>query len=162
MVEQGQFREDLLYRLRVVPISLAPLRERPRDIPLLIDHIVGRLRLRSGKAIEGLSAAALRRLIDYDFPGNVRELENILERAFVLCHSGRIGVEHLPSDVLTPGRAKAGRRIESLAGRGALSLEARRLLGALEAHHWNRTRTAQALGIARNTLWRRMKAHGLL
>jgi transcriptional regulator of acetoin/glycerol metabolism len=108
-------------------------------------------------------------LCSYDLPGNVRELQNILERAFVLCHDEAIGVEHLPSEVSAArsmGRLKPSER-KIAAQRGprprdhALSSEAEQLVAVLEAHQWNRTATARALGIGRNTLWRRMKEYGL-
>jgi PAS domain S-box-containing protein len=162
LARQGTFREDLLYRIRVIPISIPPLRERREDIPLLVEHLLGRLRARTGRQIQGLSPEALARLYDHDFPGNVRELENVLERAFVLCRGDTIAVEHLPPEVApTQDQARGPSPGPGDPPQAPLPPEARRLLEALEANHWNRTRTARALGIARNTLWRRMKAHGL-
>jgi PAS domain S-box-containing protein len=171
LVREGRFREDLYYRLRVIPLSLPPLRERREDIPLLVDHLLIRLRGRTGKPIQAVTPEAMAILTAHDYPGNVRELANILERAFVLCHELAIGAEHLPPDLLHGAGAAARlkpseRRIAEARPRTASgarrSPEARRLAQALEAHGWNRTRTARALGIARNTLWRRMKEYGLL
>jgi PAS domain S-box-containing protein len=179
-VRAGTFREDLYYRLRVFPIVVPPLRDRRRDIPLLVDHLVRRLAARTGKAIREVSPAAMALLYDHDYPGNVRELENLLERAFVLCHGRRIEPAHLPAELTTRRLAAdpaaqpspvALRPSEIAILRSPLpaspettaaSPEARRLVQALEAHGWSRTRTARALGIARNTLWRRMKEYGLL
>ena len=171
MAREGRFREDLLYRLRVVPISLLPLCQRPEDIPPLVAHILGRLRARTGKPIEGVSPEAMALLCRHDFPGNVRELQNILERAFTLCHVEVIGAEHLPEELrlaekgderaLKPSERRIAthhpRRVDRTP-----SAQARALVAALEARQWSRTRTARALGIGRNTLWRRMKEHGLL
>jgi PAS domain S-box-containing protein len=170
-VRRGRFREDLFYRLRVVPITLPPLRERRSDIPLLVDHLLAKLRVRTGKPIQRLSAAAIAVLYDHDFPGNVRELQNLLERAFVLCHGEVIDLDHLPREVFSirggPGEKRlkpSERKIashRSPAKAQEPAPEVQQLLEALEAHHWNRTETARALGIGRNTLWRRMREHGL-
>jgi DNA-binding NtrC family response regulator len=174
-VRQGSFREDLYYRLRVVELALPLLSERMEDLPLLVDHFIHRLAARTGKPIRGISPDALAILASHDFPGNVRELRNVLERAFVLCHGATIEPGHLPAEL----RGEAGRRIESVGdarsvgergtsrqGRATAdrepSAESRRLLAALEAHRWNRTEAARELGIARNTLWRRLRALGLV
>ena len=167
MVREGRFREDLYYRIRVVPISLPALRERRGDIPLLVDHFVGRLAAKTGKQIREVAPGALTALRDYDYPGNVRELENVLERAFVLCHGQRIELAHLPEEVVY-GRAEPGAPPRTLSPSlpapppAPSTPEARSILEALEAHRWNRTEVARALGIGRNTLWRRMKRYGLL
>ncbi|MFH2009503.1 MAG: sigma 54-interacting transcriptional regulator [bacterium] len=173
-VEEGAFREDLYYRLRVVPIQLPALRDRLEDIPLLVDHFVGMLTASTGKPIRGLTRDALQLLGTYSYPGNVRELRNILERAFVICHGELIDVDHLPQEVLSgvPVERRAPHRLKPserriLAGERAphspsSSPEVTRLVEALDEHDWNRTRTARSLGIARNTLWRRMRDYGLL
>ena len=177
-VREGLFREDLYYRLRVVELRLPPLAERPGDIPLLAQHFVRRAARRTGKAIEGLSPAALRSLQAYDFPGNVRELRNIVERAFVFCRGPLIEPQHLPPEVRArpspAGRAGAGPHgttadrdgggatVPAAGGlRGAL-FDPTRLRAALDQHRWNRTATARALGVGRNTLWRWMRRAGLL
>jgi PAS domain S-box-containing protein len=172
LVQEGRFREDLLYRLRVIPIRLPPLKERRGDIPLLVDHLLRRLRARTGKPAREVSAEALDLLCAHDFPGNVRELQNILERALVVCRDEVISVEHLPEEVFPRGARGAPRRLKPSEKRIArearrspprpLSPEAARLVAALEANSWRRSRTAAALGIGRNTLWRRMKEYGLL
>ena len=116
-VREGAFREDLYYRVNVVCLTLPPLRDRMEDIPLLADHFVSRLNRLRGKEITGLTDAALECLMGYRFPGNVRELENIIERAFILCRSGAIDRHHLPDglcgQVRAPGRA-AGRPCQGL------------------------------------------------
>ncbi|HCF60913.1 MAG TPA: sigma-54-dependent Fis family transcriptional regulator, partial [Myxococcales bacterium] len=165
MVREGRFREDLYYRIRVVPILLPGLRERRQDIPLLVDHFVGRFAVKTGKPIRQVAPAAFEALCGYDYPGNVRELENIIERAFVLCHGPRIELSHLPDEVVW-GRSQLGEQGAVAERPPVMRLpdtpEARRILEVLEAHRWNRTDAAKALGIGRNTLWRRMKKLGLL
>jgi PAS domain S-box-containing protein len=101
LMEEGKFREDLYYRLCVIPVQIPPLRERREDIIPLVEHYMPRLMARTGKAIREISPAALAALFDYDYPGNVRELRNILERAFVVCHDEQIDVVHLPPNVAT-------------------------------------------------------------
>ncbi len=177
LVHGGQFREDLYYRLRVVPLTVPPLRERPEDIPLLVDHFVGVLRQHTGKSIAGVTPGAMAALSQHSFPGNVRELRNLLERAFVLCHDDLIDTEHLLPEVTHPdpsvgfqATAALGSKKPSelrILGRCSSQLEnltpeARRVVEALDAHNWNRTAAARALGIARTTLWRRMRDYGLL
>jgi transcriptional regulator with PAS, ATPase and Fis domain len=105
LVKEEKLREDLFYRLCVIPIHIPPLRERREDILPLLEHYMSRLAARTGKAIREISPAALTALFDYDYPGNVRELTNILERAFVLCHEEEIDLAHLPPEVV----AAAGR-----------------------------------------------------
>jgi transcriptional regulator with PAS, ATPase and Fis domain len=100
LVKEEKLREDLYYRLCVIPIHIPPLRERREDIPPLLEHYMSRLTARTGKAIREISPAALTALYDYDYPGNVRELTNILERAFVLCHEEEIDLAHLPPEVI--------------------------------------------------------------
>jgi PAS domain S-box-containing protein len=168
MVREGTFREDLYYRLRVVALELPALRERRADIPLLAEHLLGRLAVRRGKPACRLSRAALDALLAYDFPGNVRELENLLERALVLCHGPTIRAADLPPEVREPGRRQA---VGTAAAEGPepvrapvapAAAEPGDLRRALEEHRWERAKAAQALGISRATLWRRMKAAGLI
>jgi sigma-54 dependent transcriptional regulator, acetoin dehydrogenase operon transcriptional activator AcoR len=152
LVEQGRFREDLYFRLNVVQIDIPPLRGRPEDIPLLVRHYVQLFQQRTSKPIDGLSEEAMACLMSYPFPGNVRELENIIERAFILCQGPRIEPEHFPPTLLrTPPRTNAGR---DKAGQRA---EAAALRSALARHGGNRTRAALELGIHRITLLRRLR-----
>jgi len=156
MVAAGTFRLDLFYRLNVVQLVLPALRERAEDIPLLAEHFVDRLNRLQGRQVAGISDAALAVLGRQHFPGNVRELENVIERAFVLCGSGPIEVTHLPdemqSDLATP--ADSGSPLQRA--------EAEALHAALRKHRGNRGEVAQALGIHRATLYRKMREHGLL
>jgi PAS domain S-box-containing protein len=172
LVRQGRFREDLFYRLHVVPITVPPLRERRADIPLLVHHVLGKLSARTGKTISDVSPRAMRVLMDHDYPGNVRELENALYRAFVLCRGSQIDLEHLPRELteaaaqpqaVAPNRRRSEPEPGARGRLPAASIEAQRseILLALQRHKWNRTAAARALGVARNTLWRKMKALGL-
>jgi PAS domain S-box-containing protein len=156
MVRQGEFREDLYFRLNVLQIDVPPLEERSEDVPLLVNHYVKIFRESTGKAIEGLTEEAMGCLMSYAFPGNVRELENIVERAFILCQGGRIGSEHLPPSVL--GIAPLGAATPA-AGREAA--EAVAVRAALVRSRGNRTRAAAELGIHRITLLRRMRRLGI-
>ena len=162
LVARGLFREDLFYRLNVVRIELPPLRQRRSDLPLLIRHITRRLSSAMGKPMPALSERALKILLNYDYPGNVRELENILEHALIICQSDAMRADHLP-DYL--GRRTRRRRNELRDVHGnhdGLERERRRILDALRQHQGNRRATARALGIDRSTLWRRMKKLDLL
>ena len=96
LVRKGTFRDDLFYRIQVVRIALPHLRDRREDIPLLIEHFIAKFNRLQGKDVVGVSDEVLARLMDYDYPGNVRELENIIEHAFVLCRGGLVELHHLP------------------------------------------------------------------
>jgi PAS domain S-box-containing protein len=153
LVREGHFREDLYFRLNVVQIDIPPLAARPEDIPLLIDHYVKVYRESTGKAIDGFSEDAMACLMAYAFPGNVRELENIIERAFILCQERRIGVGHLPPGILCSAHvSQSGRASQA----HLASSQATVIRAALARHHGNRTRAARDLGIHRITLLRRM------
>jgi len=158
LVRTGRFREDLFYRINVVSLELPPLRERMEDVPLLVEHFIARLNRIQGKDISGVSEDALACLMSYDYPGNVRELENIIERAFVLCRSGQIERHHLPEFLCAvgPPTERRGAEFTSLK-----QVEAAFLMNALRRNNWNRTRTARALGIHRSTLFRKIRALGL-
>jgi transcriptional regulator with PAS, ATPase and Fis domain len=150
-VAAGTFRRDLFYRLNVVALKLPSLTERLEDLPLLCEHIIRRLNLEKGKQIEGLSEDAMGALLRHDFPGNVRELENILEYAFILCPDGFIQLEHLPEQLARQG---------DTARRGPLSMEeikCRAVKDALERNEGRKMQTCRELGISKDTL-RRMLA----
>jgi DNA-binding NtrC family response regulator len=165
-VQEGRFREDLFYRLRVVPIEIPPLRARREDIEPLATYLLARVAARHGRALR-FSPDALRALLDYGWPGNVRELENALEYAVAVCKGQTVLPEDLPAElqqqtgVLPPAQppvaASARRAVPPPASQG----EVTRLREALEAHRWRRAETARALGISRATLWRRMREAGL-
>ena len=158
LVKEGKFREDLFYRVHVVRLELPPLRERREDLPLLIDHFVAQFNRLKGRDIAGLSDAALARLMEHDFPGNVRELENIIEHAFVLCRGGLIEVAHLPPHL----RIGAGGILPALsAGMTLAAMEKVLLRDALRRHQENRAAAARELGIDASTLFRKIKALGL-
>jgi two-component system NtrC family response regulator len=107
-VELGRFREDLYYRLKVVHIRVPPLRQRRDDIPLLVHHFLEKVATANGLPTKGISQDALKSLYQYDWEGNVRELENIIERAVILCDSGEIGTQDLPEELLRKGPARVG------------------------------------------------------
>ena len=151
-VRLGLFREDLFYRINVFKITLPPLRERMEDVPLLADHFIRRFNALQQREIEGLSEEALACLMAYDYPGNIRELGNIVERAFILCKAGRIEKIHLPESLFKIG---GDPRPDPLSLR---EMEAIHLTNALRANDWNRPRTARQLGIHKTTLYRKIKA----
>ena len=156
LVQEGKFREDLYYRIRVVHLRIPPLRERREDLPLLIDHLVSRFNRLQEKEIAGVSPEVLARLMDHSYPGNVRELENIVEQAFVLCRGGLIELQHLPLE-MRPANLSAS----ALASASATDLRAmqRQMIEmALKRNQGNRRQTARELGIDPSTLYRRLKA----
>jgi PAS domain S-box-containing protein len=155
LVRRGRFREDLYYRIHVIHLELPGLRDRRQDIPLLAEHFVGRFNRLQGKDVAGLSKDALVALLDYDFPGNVRELENIIERAFVFCPSGPIELQHLPSEFRHASRAGiAGEE----GGLNLLVMERALIREALRKHQGNRSLASRELGINPSTLYRKLKA----
>ena len=156
LMEEGRFREDLYYRIGVIPIYLPPMRERREDIPLLIETFINRIRLKTDKPITGMSKEALDLLFHYDWPGNVRELINVIEYSFVLCHEGEIMPNHLPARVTgkEPRVTPKGRATK----RQSDDEERKRILQALESSGGNQSEAAKILGISRVTLWKRLKA----
>jgi transcriptional regulator with PAS, ATPase and Fis domain len=156
LVEDGVIRQDLYYRINVIRLELPPLRERMGDVPLLTEAFLRWLSTTRGKVVDGLSREARWRLMQYDFPGNVRELENILEHAYVLCTGRRIEVTDLPEDFLD--KVPDGR----VNTRSSLSdLEARLIRDVLERKGWNRAEAARELGIHKTTLYRRIRRLGI-
>jgi PAS domain S-box-containing protein len=157
LVKDGSFREDLYYRINIVKMEVPPLRDRMEDVPLLAAHFIERFNSLQDKEITGITEDALACLMAHDFPGNIRELENIIERVFVLCHSGEIERVHLPQGICTvsPGNGPPS-------GQASFrQMEATFLMNALRRHNWNRTRTAEALGIHKTTIFRKIKSLGL-
>jgi len=157
LVESGEFREDLFYRINVVKIELPSLRERREDIPLLVDHFIKKFNLKRGRFVEGVSDAVMDILLKYDFPGNVRELENIIEHAFILRKEGLIKPDDLPAEVVKRSDIRSTPAKTSMLRRS----EAETIRSALERHGGNRIQTARELGIDRTTLWRKMRRYGL-
>ncbi len=157
-VTAGAFRDDLYYRIRVVHLVLPPLRKRREDIPLLAEHLVAKFNRLQGKTVSGISDRAMARLMEHDYPGNVRELENIIEQAFVLCRNESIRYCHLPRELRRDGPPCVDE------GDGPFTLKAmERILiaEALERHQGHRDNAAQSLGIHPSTLYRKMRALGL-
>jgi len=152
LVAKGNFRQDLYYRVNVVKLALPPLRKRMEDIPLLVDHLVARFNRLRGKEITGVSPEVLTILMNHDFPGNVRELENVIEHAFVLCRGNIILPAHLPQN-LRPEFDK----IVTSSVTNLEEVEAHFIRDCLQRNGWNRTAAAQDLGFHKTTLWRKMK-----
>jgi DNA-binding NtrC family response regulator len=154
-VAAGRFREDLFYRIAVVSLELPPLRERAEDIPELAHAILARLAREAGREPPELTPDALRSLMSHAFPGNVRELENLLTRAFVLGSGPRIGAQDLGSLRLPARRRQSGSRAEYEAE------DRERILEALRSARWNVSEVSRALGVPRNTLYRKLERYGL-
>ena len=158
-VQEGTFREDLYYRLKVFPILLPPLRSRKEDIPLLISHFIKAFNDKTGKQIVDISRRAMRIFMDYSWPGNVRELENAIEHAFVLCKNDRIEPEDLPIELhktraislssreTTPGPFQADEE----------KLTKNKLLRLLDDCNWNKAEVARRVGRSRTAIWKHMK-----
>jgi DNA-binding NtrC family response regulator len=165
MVREGKFRDDLFYRLDVVPIHLPPLRERREDIPLLINAFVQEFARQNNKKITGLSAEAQEALQRYDWPGNIRELRAAIEHAAALCRGERLGLRDLPARILgTPGPAPGLASAAALPGTTSLNLEAMEknfIERALQSTGWNVTEAAKLLGISRRTLHRKIKTYSI-
>jgi transcriptional regulator with PAS, ATPase and Fis domain len=163
MVAKGQFRQDLYYRINVVKLALPPLRKRKEDIPLLAEHFMRKLNQLRGKDIQGLSPEIYPILMSHNFPGNIRELENILEYASVVCKDTMVRVEHLP-DYLHPD--SGGRRVPApdeseLTDFSWENMERHFIYEVLKKNNWNRTVTAEQMGIHPTTLWRKMRRLGV-
>ncbi len=156
-VESGAFRLDLYYRIKVMKLDLPPLRHRREDIPLLIEHFVGAFNAVQGKRVNGVSPEALGVLVAHDYPGNVRELQNAIEHAFVLLREGRIELEHLPGDLVPVAPRRPDRKlVETMK-----AIEARAIRDAVERNHGNRLAAARELGIHKSTLFRKMRLLGI-
>ncbi len=153
-ISDGAFREDLYFRINVVSLQIPPLKERPADLPLLVDHFLKKFRRKTRKSIRRVAPEALAALRRYSFPGNVRELENAIEHAFVMCHEDVIQSHHLPA-VIT----KEGKGVNRVTSQKRTEREV--ILEALHRHDGNRTRAAEELGIHRTTLWRKIKTYGV-
>jgi DNA-binding NtrC family response regulator len=142
----------------VVQLSLPPLCERQEDVPLLVRHFLQHFAMTTGKSISEVSPEALSALEGYDYPGNIRELENIIERAFVLCTTNRIEMTHLPQAVRSqvPVRVSRPKNLDPLA-----QAEREAILDVLKRHQGNRTKAARELGIHRSTLLRKIKKYAI-
>jgi PAS domain S-box-containing protein len=156
-VKAGRFRQDLYFRVNVIRIALPPLRERREDIPLLAQHFIDRMNHLREKKITKVSNNALAAFMQYDWPGNIRELENAIEHAFVLSHGGEIELHHLPTVLREMGTDR--KTIPQ--GRTLAEIEARAIYETLARHNWKRLAAAKELGINKTTLWRKIKHLGL-
>ncbi|NVL90560.1 MAG: sigma 54-interacting transcriptional regulator [Desulfobacterales bacterium] len=152
LVQEGRFRDDLYYRINVVKVSLPPLSERKEDIPVLVDHFVERFNHLTGKQIMGLSQEAMAALMFHQWPGNVRQLENAIEHAFVLCQEELIQLRHLPTQLIPENGSML---VPS--GLTLKEVEKRAILEALQRNQWKKIVTARELGIDKNTLRRKIK-----
>jgi PAS domain S-box-containing protein len=157
-VKKGAFRQDLFYRVNVVRLEMPPLRKRKEDIPMLVDHFVARANRTRGKSLSGVSPEVLSFLMAHDYPGNIRELENIIEHAFVLCSEGQIELRHLPEDFIAraPATGKQGVMEDTVR-----ATESQTIREALRRNRYNRLAAARELGIHKSTLFRKMKALGI-
>ncbi len=158
LIAQKRFREDLFFRINVIPIHLPPLWERLEDIPLLVNTFISRLRSRTRKKITGLSPSAMERFMTYHWPGNVRELKSALEYAFVIAERGLIEPEQLPPQITKRGDMTEG---EPLSPRRGDPAEKIALVEALRQSNGNQSQAARILGINRVTVWNRMKKYGI-
>ncbi len=160
LIEKKSFREDLYFRINVIPIHLPPVRERREDIPLLANTFIDRLELRTGKSIRGLTRQALNRFMEYRWPGNVREMKSALEYAFTVADKDTIDIDHLPPHMLQadkPAVMAVDRPILAETDKS----ERRQLIEALQATGGNQSKAARLLGINRVTVWNRMRKYGI-
>jgi PAS domain S-box-containing protein len=156
LMETEQFRQDLYYRVNVVKLFLPPLRQRMEDVPLLVERFISKMNLRQGKLIQGIDPAVLASLMSHSFPGNIRELENIIEHAFVLCQEGIITCDHLPG-FLAQKQISAHEAVDDPVKAAQINL----ISDALARNNYNRNAAAKDLGIHKSTLFRRIKKLGI-
>lgn len=164
LVKEGSFRQDLFYRVNVVCMEIPPLCNRKEDIPILVEHFMGRMNQLHSKSVTGISQEALSLLMFHDYPGNIRELENIIEHAFVVCPKGELGLHCLPETlhVKTPQNVLKHQPSSPLGMEAALkSVETQVILDALKHNHYNRLATARELKMHKSTLHRKIKRYGI-
>jgi PAS domain S-box-containing protein len=157
LVKTGRFREDLFYRLEVVRLEIPPLRARQEDIPLLVTELLARSNEQMGRDVQSITPEVMAVLQNHDWPGNIRQLSNVIERAVVLCRGDHIEIEHLPDELQAPKAPASG-----LAARVRQQSESEAILAALKTNGYNRKKTAAALGMHPTSLYRKIKAWGLL
>ncbi len=158
LVQKGLFRQDLYYRINIVRLEMPPLRKRKEDIPLLTDNFIKRFNRTQNREITGIDNQALSLLMAHDWPGNIRELENVIERAFIMCRSGEIGIRHLPGEfTLRDARMPDGQDMKS----ARKNLEARAISEAIRRNNFNRSAAARELRIHKSTLFRKIKELGI-
>ncbi len=159
MVENGEFRRDLFYRINIIRLHLPSLKERMEDIPLLCDRFIQKMNNLRGRAVSQVDREAMALLLGHDYPGNIRELENIIEHAFVLCYEGEIGVGHLPAYLL---RHKKDQFAERSMATNLRTTEEEVIVETLRQHGYNRLAAAKALGIHKSTLFRKLKKYNTI
>ncbi|NQT24625.1 sigma-54-dependent Fis family transcriptional regulator [candidate division KSB1 bacterium] len=159
-ISEEKIREDLFYRLNVIPIHLPPLRERRDDIALLVKHFLNHHHSKGNTKITDISAEAMEILTNYEWTGNVRELENVIERAVVLAAGSVLGPEDMPPSLRKAKTANSDSEM-SLDGRTLDELEKHYILKALDTHDWNQKKASKLLGISTTTLWRKLKSYGI-
>jgi len=155
LVDKGEFREDLYYRLKVIEINIPPLRERLDDLPMLVDHFCKKYNAAFKKQIIGGDENVMKALMNYHWPGNIRELEHVIERAFILCHGQTLQLEHLPPEILKRSK-KQGTKSFKKASKDSTELSA-----VLQKTDWNISKAARLMGISRSTLYRKMTKYKL-
>lgn len=171
LVAQGKFREDLYYRLKVFPVNIPPLRDRREDVPLLVNHFIEKGNKRESKNIKGINSRALKKLINYSFPGNIRELENAIEHAFVICDSDKIDIGDLPVEIINNVRTHPlGNNFQNsgitsqrlgLPAQVKQTLTREALLSLLKECGWNKAKVARRIGKSRTSVWKYMKKWGI-
>jgi two-component system nitrogen regulation response regulator NtrX len=161
LIAQGQFREDLFYRLNVIPIEVPPLRARQDDIPTLVDHFIAVFCTENGKRLKTVSGEALAWFLAYDWPGNVRELRNMVERLVIMTPADVIRPEDLPAPLRPKETATGAEARERSLKEARDAFERAYILAELRTHDWNMTRTAERLGIERSHLYRKIKTYGI-
>jgi len=158
LVKEGGFREDFYYRINVVKLMLPPLRDRKEDLPLLSEHFIRKFNRRKGKDILGLQPEALANLMSYNYPGNIRELENIIEYAMVVCKNSLISVKHLPDYLVRGSDPEYSESLSLNSKQNSMKGQEKEFIyNALAENNWNRKRTAAQLDIHPATLWRKIK-----
>ena len=158
LVYQGWFREDLFYRINVIPITVPPLRKRAGDIPILADSFFRRIRLKNNKKIQGISQDAMQLITGHDWPGNVRELKSAFEYAFVTCQDSLIHPSHLPPNLFENHHSKTPVAESS---KSREEIKKQRLIQALEQANGNQSKAADILGVSRVTVWNQVKKFGI-
>jgi transcriptional regulator with PAS, ATPase and Fis domain len=157
MVDRGEFRRDLFYRINIIRFQLPPLRERMEDIPLLVERFIKKMNHIKGRAVSGVSKETMSLLLAHDYPGNIRELENIIEHGFVLCSEGEIETAHLPAYLTQQGSRRSDARLSMEESIGLSEKET--ILKALKQTNYNRLAAAKELGVHKSTLFRKLKKY---
>jgi transcriptional regulator with PAS, ATPase and Fis domain len=157
MVENGEFRRDLFYRINIIRFQLPPLRERMEDIPLLIERFIKKMNHIKGRSVASVSKETMSLLLAHDYPGNIRELENIIEHGFVLCHEGEIEASHLPAYLSQQEDVQATTRMSMEESVGCSEKET--IVEALKQNNYNRLAAAKELGVHKSTLFRKIKKY---